>query len=253
MGREQLTLRDTLSLFKTVRRSGRIAYHRIMPRLWSETIDEHRRGVTEAIFQATQNLVAEHGILSVTMSRIAEEAGIGRATLYKYFPNVEAILLAHHRRHINRHLEQLGALRNGSGGPAERLHAVLLAYARICHLREQHAPPEVFALLHLGDDVVEAEARLGALVQDLITEARRAGQVRADAKPRELAAYCLHALMAARTLGSDVAVRRLVAVTFAGLQPADPIRSGAHGSGSAEASRHGDARSRPGSSKGRTA
>lgn len=34
----------------------------------------------------------------MTMSRIAEEIGIGRATLYKYFPDVEAILLAWHER-----------------------------------------------------------------------------------------------------------------------------------------------------------
>jgi AcrR family transcriptional regulator len=33
------------------------------------------------------------------MSRIAAEAGIGRVTLYKYFPDVEAVLAARpHRR-----------------------------------------------------------------------------------------------------------------------------------------------------------
>ena len=38
-------------------------------------------------------MVAAHGLASVTMSRIAEETGIGRATLYKYFSDVEAILV----------------------------------------------------------------------------------------------------------------------------------------------------------------
>ena len=38
------------------------------------------------------------------MSQVATETGIGRATLYKYFPDVEAILAAWHERQIARHL-----------------------------------------------------------------------------------------------------------------------------------------------------
>ncbi|WP_376776163.1 TetR/AcrR family transcriptional regulator [Nonomuraea jabiensis] len=34
------------------------------------------------------------------MTRIAEKVGIGRATLYKYFPDVEAILTAYHERNV---------------------------------------------------------------------------------------------------------------------------------------------------------
>jgi AcrR family transcriptional regulator len=56
-----------------------------MPKLWNETIEAHRREVRDAILDNTAALVAEHGLLSVTMSQIAEETGIGRATLYKYF------------------------------------------------------------------------------------------------------------------------------------------------------------------------
>jgi AcrR family transcriptional regulator len=75
-----------------------------MPKLWNETIDAHRRDVREAILDTTATLVAGHGLLSVTMSQIAEKTGIGRATLYKYFPDVEAILLAWHGRQIASHL-----------------------------------------------------------------------------------------------------------------------------------------------------
>ncbi len=42
----------------------------------------HRRAVRDATLHATAALVAEHGLLSVTMSQIAEATGIGRATLY---------------------------------------------------------------------------------------------------------------------------------------------------------------------------
>ena len=69
-----------------------------MPKLWSETIEAHRRDVRGAILDTTAELVAEHGLLSVTMSQNAEATGIGRATLYKYFSDVEAILVARHER-----------------------------------------------------------------------------------------------------------------------------------------------------------
>ena len=78
-----------------------------MPKLWTETIDAHRRAVRDAALDATAALVAEHGLTSVTMSQIATETGVGRATLYKYFPDVEAILLAWHERQITRHLQHL--------------------------------------------------------------------------------------------------------------------------------------------------
>ncbi len=68
---------------------GVAAYPRLVPRLWSETIEDHRREVRAAILDATWALVTERGLTSVTMSQIAEETGIGRATLYKYFPDVE--------------------------------------------------------------------------------------------------------------------------------------------------------------------
>ncbi|MGI9077433.1 MAG: TetR/AcrR family transcriptional regulator, partial [Gemmatimonadaceae bacterium] len=55
-----------------------------MPKLWNETIEAHRRAVRDATLNATAALVAEHGLASVTMSQIARETGIGRATLYKY-------------------------------------------------------------------------------------------------------------------------------------------------------------------------
>ncbi len=60
-----------------------------MPKLWTETIEEHRRAVHDATLDTTAALVREHGLAAVTMSQIAAAAGIGRATLYKYFPDVE--------------------------------------------------------------------------------------------------------------------------------------------------------------------
>jgi len=188
-----------------------------VPKLWTETIEEHRRTVHDATLDATAALVREHGLASVTMSQIAAAAGIGRATLYKYFPDVEAILVAWHDRHITRHLRQLAEARDAAATPAGRLEAVLEAFAWIQH---QHHDTELpVALLHRGEHVARARQQLRDLISDLLADGAEAGTVRSDIDPGELASYCLHALTAAGSLPSEAAVRRLLAVTMSGLRP----------------------------------
>jgi AcrR family transcriptional regulator len=188
-----------------------------VPKLWNETIRAHRHAVREAILATTAALVSEHGLTSVTMSQIAEETGIGRATLYKYFPDVEAILVAWHERHVTGHLERLVQVRDQAGDAGGRLEAVLEAYALISHHREHHGN-ELAALLHRGEHVARAQQRLRTLIRDLLTKAAATGDVRDDVVPDELASYCLHALAGASSLRSKAAVRRLVTVTLAGLR-----------------------------------
>jgi AcrR family transcriptional regulator len=187
----------------------------LVPKLWKETIEAHRREVGDAILDTTVALVAEHGLRSVTMAQIAEETGIGRATLYKYFPDVEAILVAWHERHVTGHLERLSALQDQAGDAATRLQAVLEAYALI--QRQRHATA-LGALLHRDEHVARAQRHLHDLIRDLLTQAAESGAVRDDVAPDELATYCLYALAAASSLPSEAAVRRLVAVAMAGLR-----------------------------------
>lgn len=188
-----------------------------MPKLWTETIEAHRREVHDATLDTAAALVAEHGLLSVTMSRIAEETGIGRATLYKYFPDVEAILFAWHERQVTAHLQQLTKIRDHAGNASQRLEAVLEAYALIAHQRQRHGA-ELGALLHRGGHVARAEQQLSTFIRDLVTEGVKTGDLRDDVAPEELASYCLYALAAAGRLPSKAAVHRLVAVTLAGLR-----------------------------------
>jgi len=215
-----------------------------VPRLWTDTIEALRREVSEAILETTAALVGEHGLASVTMSQIAEETGIGRATLYKYFPDVEAVLIAWHERHVSRHLEHLALVRERISDPGERLEAVLESYAQISHERadahsadrpqahsgraDAHSPDhlhrprfttQLAAHLHRGK-VAGAERLLREFVRDLLADAAGAGKIRDDIPADELADYCINALAAASTLRSRAAVRRLVAVTLSGLRHA---------------------------------
>lgn len=200
---------------KCIRRRG--LYTDGVPRLWNDTVEAHRREVRDAILHTTAALASKHGLTAVTMSQIAEETGIGRATLYKYFPDVEAILVAWHEKHVAAHLEHLARLVDEPGSAGERLESVLSMYARIQHERHGH---QFSPLVHRGEHVALAEQKLRKFLRELISKAAKTGEVRDDLAPDELAGYCLHALSGAGELGSQAAVQRLVKVTLAGLRPA---------------------------------
>ncbi|MGW5918412.1 TetR/AcrR family transcriptional regulator [Nocardia fluminea] len=186
-----------------------------MPKLWNDTITAHRQAVREALLDTTASLVAENGLASVTMTQIAEQAGIGRATLYKYFPDVESIMRAWHERRVGGHLQQMAEIVERGGGVEQRLEKVLSTYAMIDH---EHHRGELVAVLHQGSHVGHAQAHLHELVRMLLVEGAEAGVVRSDVPADELTRYSLAALSAASSLRSKAAVRRLVTVTLSGLR-----------------------------------
>jgi AcrR family transcriptional regulator len=190
-----------------------------VPKLWTETIEAHRRAVRNATLETTAALVAAHGLRSVTMSQIAEQTGIGRATLYKYFSSVESILLAWHERRIIGHLRQLVEARDRAGTPGERLEAVLRVFALISNESHGHRDTELAALLHQDEQVARAQRKIHKMIRDLLTDAAQAGHVRDDIPPEELTRFCLHALAGAGRGRSKAEVERLVTLTLAGLRP----------------------------------
>jgi len=184
-----------------------------MPKLWEATIDEHRAAVHNAILDITAELVSEHGALSVTMSQIAEATSIGRATLYKYFPDVEAIFAAWHDRQVAVHLAHLTAIGDADQDAGQRLESVLTMHA-------------MMKFQHRGSAMADVAHRLShrqrnPYIEEAIGRAAGVGAVRSDLTPRELTNYCLHAIEAATDLSSRAAVQRLVRLTLDGLRPQD--------------------------------
>lgn len=175
----------------------------------------HRRAVHDAVLDAAASLIRKRGLASVTMAGIATEAGIGRATLYKYFPDVDAVLHGWHRRHVHEHLARLSEARDQADGPAQQLEAVLRAYAM---LTAQQPSGEIAAALHHGAHLDEARGQLRALLTDLVAAAAEQDAVRRDVPTAELVVFIEAALAAAGELGSPEALERLVQTTLTGLQ-----------------------------------
>lgn len=167
-----------------------------MPRIWAETIDTHRRQVHDAILEATAELIAEHGPMSIAMSAIAERAGIGRATLYKYFPDVESILLAWHARDFGDQHARLRALVDAEtttlGDVAEF----------VCAQRQEHAHHRGAGLVDkLAHTLAGAHRDMGHAIEreildaltQLLSRLGERGEVRRDREPEFLARWLLHA------------------------------------------------------------
>ena len=186
-----------------------------VPRLWTDTIETHRQEVRAAILAAAARLAEEHGVTNVTMSEVASAAGVGRATLYKYFPNVEAVLTAWHQAQIAAHLAELEQAAAREGTAAKKVVAVLHAYALIV---QQHHGSQIAAAVHEGDHMHAPRAALTSFVTTLLKDAAEDGALRSDVSPRELAIYAISAVQAAQELPNAAAVGRLVATITAGLE-----------------------------------
>lgn len=108
------------------------------------------------ILTAAERLFAEQDPRTVTMDRIAKAAGVGRATLYRSFPDPSSVAVALLDEHERRLQGQLiyGPPPLGPGAPAgERLAAFYLA---MLDLLERHLP------LALGAETGAARFRTGA-------------------------------------------------------------------------------------------
>src|SRR6266540_4848850 len=117
------------------------------------------------------------------MSQIAEQTGIGRATLYKYFPDIEAILLAWHDRQITTHLAYLAEVRDQTASIGERLEAVLEAYALLSRHARGHHDAGFAAVLHRDERVARAERQVHQLIRDLLAAAAEAGRSETMCRP----------------------------------------------------------------------
>src|SRR5215204_2687221 len=159
-------------------RRGR-SYPRRMPRLWTDTVESHRQEVREAILDAAGQLLESRGLLAVSMSQLAEVAGIGRATLYKYFADAEEVLAAWHTRQVAEHLAHLAALAENPGQPARRLRSALETYASICRRRAEHGAA-MSAVLHRGHDLQQPERQLRDLLARMVADGAVAGAIRID-------------------------------------------------------------------------
>lgn len=80
----------------------------------------------DAILDATDRLLARFGYRKMTIDDLAKETGIGKGTVYLYFPSKEEIALSHIDRIIERLIARLREIAEGPGTTEQKLLRMLL-------------------------------------------------------------------------------------------------------------------------------
>ncbi len=65
-----------------------------MPRIRAENLSAHKVLNRSAILQAAEKMFSTEGFLASNLTDIADVAGVGRSTIYEYFPSKDDLLLA---------------------------------------------------------------------------------------------------------------------------------------------------------------
>jgi AcrR family transcriptional regulator len=82
----------------------------------------------EEILEAAARLFAEHGFADTDTQRLADELGVGKGTLYRYFPSKEALFLAAVDRAMHRFREYIDSRIANIADPLEQIAEGIRAY-----------------------------------------------------------------------------------------------------------------------------
>jgi AcrR family transcriptional regulator len=135
-----------------------------------------------AIVDATKALLDEQGYTATSIDQIARRAGVGKQTIYRWWPNKAAVVLeAHAEQAAERHpIPDTGDLRGDLRAFATSFSHTLgdTAVGRVCvQLIGEAQVDEAFAEAYR--DVFVTARR--AAVREVLERARARGEIRADA------------------------------------------------------------------------
>ncbi|MER2107482.1 MAG: TetR/AcrR family transcriptional regulator [Solibacillus sp.] len=125
----------------------------------------------DIIVQAAKELILQRGIHDVQLQDVAQEAGIGIATLYRYFPNKEQLVLAVSNIITQQMTEALRAITTTAGTAYEQLECMLDYYIEFSDEPEHRFLKffRAFEQYKPGMEESEAHAEYLAIRRELVT------------------------------------------------------------------------------------
>ena len=96
-----------------------------MPKIIGGSLEEHRERTREKIFAALAELLETQSFESVTFSKIAAAAEVGRTAMYNHFPDRETLLVEYAIYETTDYIAQLRAGVSDSATPREAVIAYI--------------------------------------------------------------------------------------------------------------------------------
>src|SRR2546428_13506925 len=138
-------------------------------------------GLRDSILRATETIFTRHDYHEVQMDDVAEACGVGKGTLYRYFPSKRALYFAVMFEGIERVRAQLEGAVGKDEPPARKIRGIV--HGTLAHFWDRRF---FFSLIHQNEHKPDGEARvwfrhreaLSRLIQETLEKAMGAGHVR---------------------------------------------------------------------------
>jgi AcrR family transcriptional regulator len=138
-----------------------------MPRGVPLTDEEQLRRRKE-IFHASVHLFLSKGFNETSMREIADAAGIGKSTLYDYFPSKDDILLSFVEDELQTLTDQMGDIGKQDTGAMQKLRKMMFAYMEYLATNEDFYTKLSSQVQRLAQESLERIQRKRHALQDLV-------------------------------------------------------------------------------------
>jgi len=193
---------------------------------WDATVADHKRRRMLRIGRAAADLVARDGLAAVTMSALARAAGVSRATLYNYVPDVPTAIESYLAIQASAFHTAVAAAVAAEAGPEARLRRYIreqVAYAAGADHRAVSALSHAGAVLQGAGSASAHRHRQADVLDGILEQGVREGVFRAA--PVEVQAllvsrllYCADELLHRQRLSEDETVDAIAGMVFDGVR-----------------------------------
>nr|WP_220138953.1 TetR/AcrR family transcriptional regulator [Nocardia sp. GTS18] len=154
----------------------------------------------QKFLDAAQAIITEKGSTDFTVQEVVDRSRQSLRSFYLQFDGKHELLLALFEDALNRTADQLAAAAEGKKTPLERLQVAVELLFELCR-PDPTAQRPLFTdfapqlLVSHPAQVKVAHAPLLSLFTELMEEAEKAGEMRADLEPRRMAAVVMQTVM----------------------------------------------------------
>ena len=147
---------------------------------------------------------------------VAEKAGVAVGTLYRHFPNKEALLEALIAERFGQVIKVARGMLHRDVEPWEAFSTVMRRLTGMAY--EDRAFAHVVPLLGDGGELGEAKRTVGALLEELVHKAQEAGKMQPDVGAEDLPPLFMGMVMASPPGFSPARQERYVQIILDGLR-----------------------------------